>query len=113
MTTTENSSQVHLKPTHPNDDVSIATAHLSLSPDNDGDPSNIREILAKKFGDSSEAEDLERQSQKSIEEKTKAEQLQKDIEDAMDRSIKKYNEAYTATMREIMMGPQKNEENKK
>lgn len=109
---TENSSQVHLKPTHPSDNESIATAHLSSSSDNDGDTYNIREVLAKKFGDSSEREDLERLSQKNIEEKTKSDQLQKDIEDAMDRSIKKYNEAYTATMKEIMMGPQKNEENK-
>lgn len=109
-TTTESSSQVHLKPTHLSDSESITN---SLSGDNDGDISGVQGVLSKKFGDSSESEDLERLSQKSNEEKTKANQIQKDIEEAMDRNIKKYNEAYTATMKEIMMGPQKNEESKK
>ena len=107
---TENSSQAHLKPTHPSDNESIATDIHSLSGDNDGD---TQEVLAKKFGDSSERESLERWSQRNSEEKKKSDQLQKDIEDAMDRSIKKYNEAYNATMKEIMMGPQKNEESEK
>ena len=61
-------------------------------------------IAAGVFGGSKETELAESLAQKTQDEQRKAEIAKKDIENAMLSNISKYNEAYAATMKEIMTG---------